>query len=48
MDHVDFVTAELDQRIARHHQSQKPTGSTIPADGDIAVCKIISKVDDMP
>ena len=42
-DRVDFVTAELDERIARHHQVQKPTGSTMPDDVDIAVCKVLAK-----
>jgi phage-related protein len=45
---VDFVTAELDERIARYHQLQKPTGSTMPDDVDIAVCKVLAKVDDLP
>jgi hypothetical protein len=47
-DRVDFVTAELDERIAWHHQVQKPSGSTMPDDIDIAVCKILAKVDDLP
>jgi hypothetical protein len=47
-DRVDFVTAELDERIARHHQLQKLAGSTMPDDIDIAVCKILAKVDDLP
>jgi S1-C subfamily serine protease len=47
-DRVDFVTAELDERIARFHQLQKPTGSTMPDDIDIAVCKILKKAADLP
>ena len=47
-DRVDFVTAELDERIARHYQVQKPTGSTMPDDVDIAVCKVLAEVEDLP
>jgi hypothetical protein len=47
-DRVDFVTAELDERVARHHQVQKPTGTTMPDDVDIAVCKVLAKVEDLP
>jgi hypothetical protein len=42
-DRVDFVTAELDERIARLHPVQKPKGYTMADDIDIAVCKIIAK-----
>jgi S1-C subfamily serine protease len=47
-DRVGFVTAELDKRIARHHQVQKPTGSTMPDDVDIAVCKVLAEVENLP
>ncbi|HKF27099.1 MAG TPA: serine protease [Nitrososphaera sp.] len=47
-DRVDFVTAELDERVARFHPVQKPKGYTMADDIDIAVCKIIAKVSNLP